>query len=358
MLNFNNKKNQETCKNKPIKERVSESKWEICPNGISSHWYVSDRDEETNWRREAKFFHVFDIKEKRIILACSGGPDSMMLLDFFVQKIIPCDKIIVAHINHLLRDTAQRDQEIVQDYCKKNNIICIVTSKDIKKLAKKTKTTLEECGRNERKKWLESIRKKYKADLIATAHHADDQAETLLYRIIKWTSITGLVGIEEYTWKYIRPLLHLTKKEILEYIESNNIPFWVDETNNDTSIPRNFLRNTILPELEKINPLVANALNRLGKSASLLKSWFDEFFAPIKREKSFTLDWYESLPLGFQKELIRYIFEFTNGSTHGLSNSLIDEIMRFLSTHRGGKKEIKHMKLTKKQSTVFISETR
>lgn len=93
--------------------------------------------------------------------------------------------IIVAHLNHNLRPTALRDEKIVQKYCKNNHLKFETRSVDIKKESKKTKTTLEECARNIRKEWFELLRKKYKTDYILTAHHADDQAETLLYRITK-----------------------------------------------------------------------------------------------------------------------------------------------------------------------------
>jgi tRNA(Ile)-lysidine synthase len=138
------------------------------------------------------------LAQKKVLVACSGGPDSMVLLDFLrVQNTeYKIQNIIVAHINHHLRPTSDRDEDIVASYCKKNKLTFEVLQADIKKEAKKTKTTIEECARNIRKKWLEEMRVKHHADIIATAHHNDDQAETILYRITKGTGITGLVGIE------------------------------------------------------------------------------------------------------------------------------------------------------------------
>jgi tRNA(Ile)-lysidine synthase len=91
----------------------------------------------------------------------------------------------VAHIHHGLRESAERDQEIVKHYCEKYHLTYECLRTNIYEESKKTKTTIEECARNIRKEWLETIREKYPADLILTAHHADDQAETLLYRITK-----------------------------------------------------------------------------------------------------------------------------------------------------------------------------
>lgn len=138
----------------------------------------------TSLVQKIKKNHI-DTHDKKIVVACSGGPDSMVLLDLYIKGILPSSDIIVAHINHNLRKTAKRDEAIVQKYCAQNKLIFEVLQADIKKEAQKTKTTIEECARNVRKKWLEKIRKKHHADLIATAHHGDDQAETILYRIAK-----------------------------------------------------------------------------------------------------------------------------------------------------------------------------
>ena len=112
-----------------------------------------------------------------------------------------------------------------------------------------------------------------------------------------------------------------------------------------------------MPELQKINPEIAKAVARLSTSARELKMSFDAFFTEVIEKKSFSLNWYHKLPLGFQHELLRFLYESSNGSTHGLSSAMIAELDRFLSTRNGGKKEIKRMKLIKKQGNVFISET-
>lgn len=297
------------------------------------------------------------ITNKRVIISCSGGPDSMWLLEmvrvFYAKNA--AKNIVVAHIHHWLRESAERDQEIVQEYCKKYHLPYECLRIDIKKEVKKTKTTLEECGRNIRKKWLEEIRIKHAADSILTAHHADDQAETILYRITKWTSITGLSGIAQFAGYYFRPLLTLTKKDILDYNKVRSLSSGYDETNDDTSIPRNLLRQTVLPQLQTINPEVAKALSRLSESAQELKAGFDHYFAEVVAQKEFSYDWYQTLPLGFQHELLRCMYETANGSTHGLSLALLIELDKFLSTRTGGKKELWKKWLVKKQGTIYLT---
>lgn len=294
------------------------------------------------------------IEWKIVILGCSGGADSMVLLDL-VREFGNTAQIRVAHIHHWLRESATRDQGIVAKYCRKYHIPLESIAIPVKAEAKKAKMTIEEYARKVRQDFFESLRKKYDADYIITAHHADDQAETLLYRITKWTSITGLVGIEERSRDYFRPLITISKNDILDYAKKNKIPFGHDETNDDTSIPRNRLRHNVVPELQKINPEIASAVARLGHNAQELKMSFDAFFTEVIEKKSFSLDWYHGLPLGFQHELLRFLYEQTNGSTHGLSTSLIEELDRFLSTRNGWKKEIKKMKLVKKQGHVYLT---
>ena len=294
------------------------------------------------------------LSDKKIVLACSGGVDSMVLLELFTH-LLPSKTIIVAHVNHQLRTSALRDEKIVRDYCTVQDIHLEVLTIDIKKEAKKTKTTVEECARNVRMKWFEKIRKQYHADFIMTAHHADDQTETILYRITKGTSITGLVGIEDATGYYIRPLIGLTKREILQYAGEYSLSYGHDETNDDKTIPRNLLRHDVVDKLRIINPEVNLALSRLSQSARELKMSFDAFFTEVVEKKSFSLDWYHALPLGFQHELLRFLYEKAHGSTHGLSTALIIELDRFLSTRNGGKKEIKKLKLAKKQGKVYLT---
>ena len=110
----------------------------------------------------------------------------------------------------------------------------------------------------------------------------------------------------------MRPLISVSKKEILQYAKENSLHYGHDETNNDVTVPRNLIRHEVLPELQKINPEVAAAVTRMGNSARELKMSFDAFFTEVVEKKSFLLDWYHTLPLGFQHELLRFLYEKTN----------------------------------------------
>lgn len=147
----------------------------------------------------------------------------------------------------------------------------------------------------------------------------------------------------------------MSKKEILEYAQNNNLLYGVDETNENTAIPRNLLRHKIFPRLQTINPEAGKALERLSESAKELQEGFDTFFAEDIAKKEFDYDWYQSLPPGFQHELLRCLYESANGSTHGFSRALLTELDRFLSSRTGGKKELGKKWLIKKQGTVYLT---
>ena len=124
------------------------------------------------------------IKEENVIVACSGGVDSMVLLEL-IRKVQDAKNIVVAHVHHGLRKSATRDEKIVSLYCKKHKISVEILRIKAKEEAKKEKMTVEEYARKARQDFFLSISKKYKSDIIVTAHHADDQTKTLIYRMTK-----------------------------------------------------------------------------------------------------------------------------------------------------------------------------
>lgn len=130
--------------------------------------------------------------------------------------------------------------------------------------------------------------------------------------------------------------------------------YGIDETNEERTIPRNLIRHEILPLLQTLNPEVNTALERLSESAKELQEGFDIFFAEHIAQREFDYDWYQSLPIGFQHELLRCFYESANGSTHGFSRALVCELDRFLSTRHGGKKELGKKWIVKKQGKVYV----
>lgn len=196
-------------------------------------------------------------KGDRVLIALSGGPDSVFLLNLLYKyknrfKI----EIGAVHINHMLRGKeASEDENFCSRLTKDFDIAFYSSRKDVKALAKKKKISVEEAGREIRYSEFERISKKNGYNKIATGHNCNDNAETVLLNLIKGAGLRGISGIPVKRGNIIRPIMSLTKEEILYYLDQNKINYRIDPSNMDSSYERNFLRNRIIPEIkEKLNP--------------------------------------------------------------------------------------------------------
>lgn len=199
----------------------------------------------------------------KILIALSGGPDSIFLLHF-LNKYINKFKIEIgaAHINHLLRGkNSERDELFCKAVCDELSIPIYTLRKDVKSYSKRNKVSLEVGGRKIRYDFLEKISKSKKYNKIATAHNADDNTETVLLNLIKGTGTKGIAGIPIKRDKIIRPILALSKNEILDYLNANKFEFRIDESNQSNKFERNFLRNEVIPLIRnKINPSLSSTI--------------------------------------------------------------------------------------------------
>ena len=202
-------------------------------------------------------------KDDRILVALSGGPDSVFLLHF-LNKFSKKFKISFAsiHINHGLRGKAAvADENFCKKLTKKIGIPFYSVKKNVKALAKRLKVSTEEAGRIVRYDEFEKLSVKEGFTKIATAHIADDNAETVLLNLIKGTGLNGISGIPYSRGKIIRPLLVLTKEEIVQYLKFYKIDYRTDLSNLQSEYERNFLRNEVIPLIKKrLNPSFENTL--------------------------------------------------------------------------------------------------
>ncbi len=208
------------------------------------------------WNKVKRFIDEYKIikPSDRLLLAVSGGPDSMMLLHFFHKSMN--NYFAVFHLNHMIRKESDRDEKIVSDYCKKNSIDFVSQKVDVKKIASKKKENLELVARRVRYDFLLKYAKSFKCNLIATAHTYDDNVETVLLNFFRGTDIDSLLGIPvvrrlKSRVYVVRPLLCVKKCEIIDYLKENKIEYAIDKTNFDVSYTRNWLRHIIIPEIEK-----------------------------------------------------------------------------------------------------------
>lgn len=199
-----------------------------------------------------KFIDSLNIKSEYIVAAISGGPDSMFLLEV-LKKYQKKFKIVVAHVHHNHRLESDSEALMVEKYCKENNM-----QFEFMKIEKYTDDTFTEVeARNLRYKFFDNVVKKYKSDILFTAHHGDDLIETVLMRLTRGSSLKGYAGFEPISMRdsYIiaRPLIYLTKDEITDYLDQNNIKYAVDMSNKCNDYTRNRYRNKILPILKEEN---------------------------------------------------------------------------------------------------------
>jgi tRNA(Ile)-lysidine synthase len=237
---------------------------------------------------------------QRVLIAVSGGIDSMVLLHLMLNwqqyfKIHPG----VAHFNHRLRGKdSDQDEVFVRTVCEKNKIPFFSGRGEVKKYARKNKYSIEEAARLLREDFLETCRKEQGFDVVATAHNLNDQAETLLMRLLSGTGLEGLAGIRLRREGYIRPLLFAERTAIEEYVGEHQIEFREDLTNQDLRFVRNKIRHQLLPYLEKEFQL--NNLNSFLNLGLIIQEWLptvyeqaaEAFRASVKveSENKFRLD--------------------------------------------------------------------
>lgn len=203
----------------------------------------------------------------RIVVGVSGGADSMCLLHFLMSVREKFNiKIIVAHINHNLRgEESLRDQNMVSNFCKKNNLEFELLSVDINKISAKTNESSETCGRRIRYKFFNKICGEN--GKIATAHTLSDCCETMIFNLVRGTGMKGLTGIPKTRGNIIRPLISITRSQVEAYCSYNNIQYVTDSTNLENNYNRNKIRNIVVPVLKDINPSLENAFERFKNIA-------------------------------------------------------------------------------------------
>lgn len=219
--------------------------------------------------------------DDNIVVGVSGGPDSMTLLNILIKikEESNCNfGIVVAHVNHMIRQEAEEETKYVQKFCRDNNIQCYIKRADVQKIASNNKIGTEEAGRNLRYSFFEEILAKTKSNKIATAHTANDNAETVLMNIIRGAGTSGLKGIEPIRDnKFIRPLIDCTRIEIEEYCKEKELNAKIDKTNNENIYTRNKVRNLLIPYIQKeFNPNIITSLNRLSKIATNENQYIEE----------------------------------------------------------------------------------
>ena len=263
------------------------------------------------------------LKNQKIGLAVSGGVDSMVLLNVFhrISKESGL-KLYVMHYNHKWRKESFKDAELIRKYCKKNKI---------KFLYKESKGRIikdEEIAREQRYSFFQTCAKKNSLKVICTAHHRDDQLETILFRLARGTGPNGLCPIKEVRElpdgiKIFRPFLHIWKKDLARYAVKNRISYIEDKTNLNVIYKRNLIRRKILPLLKKINPEAENNIlvfSDLAYSQYMaLNNYFSVVLNKVRTSLPLTLNRNKFLKLDYYTQTAFIYWLFT---THGIKGAV------------------------------------
>ena len=203
----------------------------------------------------------------RALCAVSGGADSVCLLHMLSQR--EDISVVAAHYNHQLRgQESDRDEQFVRELCGKWRIPLMVGRGDVKAFARNEKRSTEEAGRILRYAFLRETAEALGGALIATAHNADDNAETILFNLIRGTGLRGLTGIAPMRDGLIRPLLKCSRQDIEEYLQAHDLPHVEDSSNTDETYSRNRIRHQVIPVLQELNPKAIEHISSTARQLS------------------------------------------------------------------------------------------
>jgi tRNA(Ile)-lysidine synthase len=301
----------------------------------------------------------------KVVVGLSGGPDSVFLLHFLAQKKKEghLQDLVAAHLDHGWRATSHKDVEFCREMTQHLGISFFVSQK-LSDLAVSLKFngSQEEVGRHARRFFFEQVCQETQADVIALAHHAQDQQETFFIRMLRGASLSGLSAMRPRHGLYIRPLLEINKVDMLAFLDAHNIPYLIDPTNTSDDYLRNRIRNHVLPALEhcdqRFDAKFATALNSIQASDDFLTKLTHEHFAALAQQKNGT--WVINVkqllsldPIFHQRILIHWFCR--EQIKFPTSSAFFDEAMRFMQQPDGGSHALStDWKLVKRRGDAFI----
>jgi tRNA(Ile)-lysidine synthase len=281
------------------------------------------------------------LSNQKILLAVSGGVDSMVMLHLFIQSGID---VGVAHCNFQLRgQDSLEDEKFVLSQVSKYGIKSHVIRFETENYAEKTGLSIQMVARELRYNWFEQIRKENNYDFIATAHHSDDIVETFLLNLLRKTGISGLHGIKNISGNIIRPMLFTNKEEIMKYADNHTITYREDISNTDDYYKRNYIRHHIIPKFKELNlnftKTLIDSIDILSKQEIVYKEHINQTIQSFLTVKN-GVSSIEIEKIKHLKPLDTYLFEFL--SSFGFNHAQINDIIQCLDTT---------------EEKVFISQT-
>ena len=288
--------------------------------------------------------------ETRVLVAVSGGPDSVVLLHLLNKyKIVSSNRALaIAHLNHMSRGVdSNKDSDFVVGLGKALGIETFVEDVDVALLSSKKNASFQEFARIIRYDFLERISKKWCADLIALGHNSDDQAETFLINLLRGSGLRGLTGTRSRMGNYIRPLCDCSRYEIENYISTQGLQFRLDNSNQEKYYLRNKIRLDLIPTLELYNPNIKNSLVSTSRLLADDEDYMEkkvemamaqvEFVAKDDSFASLDVNLFNSQHPALQKRLIRQAILATKGDLRSISVCHVLKIIQMMKLDNGVK---------------------
>lgn len=302
-------------------------------------------------------------KGDRIIIALSGGPDSVALLHILEKLREKYDlKLGACHINHLLRgEDAMKDEEFAKTLCNKLHINFYSHREDIKAYSKKHNIGEEESGRRVRYDFFQKVLEENDYNKIALGHNLDDNVETFLFRLMRGTSLDGLNSIPLKRDNIIRPIMNEKKKDILSFLQKNNFDYTIDHSNFENIYTRNKIRLDLIPYIEKeFNPLFVDKISEMIEEIKETNSYFKEKLDGFIEEDKISIERILTLEKFLRKKLInmylrRYEVEVSREKLDNIDELIVSLGPKEINIGKGytfkkGYNYIKVEKKTKKTS--------
>lgn len=306
----------------------------------------------------------------KIVLGVSGGPDSISMLNILRELKEGGTlqfSMVVAHINHMIREEAVEDEKYVEDYCKKNGIECYVKRINVIEYAQNNKIGIEEAGRKARYDFFDEIAQKTNANKIAIAHNKNDKIETIIMHILRGSGLSGLKGIEPIrNNRYIRPLIDCERQEIEDYCEKEELNPRIDKTNFENDYTRNKIRNIVIPYIkEEFNPNIIETINRLSEVITAEENYMDKIVKEIygkilietkETEISLSLKEFNKQEEVIKNRLILYTTRQLMGSSQGIEKIHLKDIIKLCENNIGNKylTPNKNIKILVKDKKIFF----
>lgn len=290
-------------------------------------------------------------KNDGIVAGISGGADSVFLFLYLLQVQKEYNlRLCFVHVNHGIRGCeAGRDEQFVKKLCEQNGAIYKVFHKDIPKMAQEMSMTEEEAGRVCRYECFEEVRRELGYNKVAVAHHQDDQAETVLFQLLRGSGFRGLGGMKAKNADVIRPLLAVKKQDIIEALEKRGQNYCTDSTNNEDEYARNQIRHHLIPYLQE--NLQKETVSHIAKTASYMQDvtefidlqtdmvWESVIECKDGRPKEIKADLSEMkrLHVVLQREIFMRMIEYMSGRRKDITARHIDALIRLTASQTGRK---------------------